>query len=89
MFRKANFDLGSLTLPQPVGVGGALWPLPCTKKQEEGSSLTAGGQEVACFHSNIHILGYAWGGSSCSPPRYVPEFPHFALYHVIFLLKVL
>lgn len=85
---RLTLDAGSPALPQVVGGEGARWPLPCTK-EEEGNSLTAGGQKVACFHSNIHIPGYAWGGPSSSPPHYLPELPHFALYHAIFLLKIL
>lgn len=70
------------TLPQAVplylswqGVRNALWPLPFTKKEEAGSSLTTGRQEVTCFYPNIQIPGCAWG----RPLQHVPHFPLFTL----------
>lgn len=43
-------------------------PFPFTKKEEAGSSLTTGRQEVTCFYPNIQIPGYAWGGPSSMCP---------------------
>lgn len=69
------------------GVGDALWLLPFTKKEESGSSLTAGRQEGACCHPNIHFPGYAWGRPSSSPPRYVPQFPYFTLHLALYIFN--
>lgn len=72
----------------PASGGWEQCPLaPSLHPEEEGgSSRTAGGQEVACFHPDIHIPDYACGGTASSL-LIVAQLPYFTLYHTIFLLK--
>lgn len=60
-FERLTLRRAVLLCPSQWGMGAAVpsGSFPAPRRRKAGLSLTAGGQEVACFHAHIHIPGYA------------------------------